>query len=285
MANSEYPLFQPDFLGKIGAIIKYFQNPCDAPWTVYFETAGPALGEAVLTLLDFGFDDVVRGALRPGGLRSNRHGRRGRRGGGLSKAIPEVGELLGAMIPGQKNRKARRTSNGVKNLWLLDGVIQRVLWYWLVADVTVTFAFNWTSAILESRFCEQQGAGAALSVFPEDAICFSVANAWTTPPAVIKIYETGAAEAFGGAHFNFGMPFSCSTTISGTRLPIFDEGFIEMRSIVGGVPGPIIESSVNADGEEQIVGVEHSFGEFVLFQVRTNGGGFMCDGQSFTMGG
>ena len=55
----------PSFIDKVNGIVKFIQNPCIAPWVVYVELAAPAAGKAVLTLLDFGFDDVVRGALRP----------------------------------------------------------------------------------------------------------------------------------------------------------------------------------------------------------------------------
>ena len=275
---------QPDFINKVNAVIKYFQNPCDAPWAIYFETALPALGEAVLTLLDFGFDDVVRGAVRPKGLRSGRHTRRGRRGGGLSKAIPEVGEMLGAMVPGSKAARDRKVTQGVKNLWLLDGVIQRVLWYWLVADVTASFAFNWTSAIQESRFCQAQGVGAALAVVPPEGICFAVGNFWTSIQTSQVEYATGGATSRNGGHQNGGKPFNASTSLSGTLLPPFTEGAIEMRVFSGPGAGDIVEGTENPDGSYSVVDSRSSDGEPLIYQMRTNGGGFACTGSSFTMG-
>jgi len=276
---------QPDFIGKVNAVIKYFQNPCDAPWAIYFETALPALGEAIITILSFGFDDVVRGAVRPKGLRSGRHTRGGRKGGRRGGGIPEIGNLLGTMIPGSKAARDRKVSAGVRNLWVLDGIIQRVLWYWLVADVTATFAFNWTSAIQESRFCEKQGVGAALYTMPPGAVVLAVGNFWTTIPTVIKTYQTGTAQAFGAVHSNFGFPFSATSSISGKLIPPFTEGELEMRIVKGGVAGSIIQSTKHADGVESIVGEESSVSPTVQFQVRTNGGGFTVSGESFTMGG
>ena len=275
---------QPDFINKVNAVIKYFENPCDAPWAIYFETALPALGEAILTILDFGFDDVVRGAVRPKGLRSGRHTRRGRRGGGLGKAIPEIGEMLGAMVPGSKAARDRKVSQGVKNLWLLDGVIQRVLWYWLVADVTATFAFNWTSAIQESRFCKNQGSGAALASVPSGGVCFAVGNFWTSVQTSQVDYATGGATSRNGGHQNGGKPFSCSTGLSGTLLPPFTSGSLELRILSGPGAGEIIPGTDNADGTCSVLDSRQSGGEPVIYHMRSNGGGFSCSGSSFTMG-
>lgn len=275
---------QPSFINKVNAVIKYFENPCDAPWTIYFETALPALGEAVFTLLEFDFADVVRGALRPKGLRSGRHTRRGRRGGGLSKAIPEIGEMLGAMVPGSKAARERKVTQGVKNLWLLDGVIQRVLWYWLVADVTATFAFNWTSAIQESRFCSAQGVGAALATVPEGGVCFAVGNFWTSVQTSQVEYATGGATSRNGGHQNGGKPFNCSTSLQGTLLPPFTSGAIELRIQSGPGAGEIIPGTVNPDGSCSVVDSRFSAGDPIIYQMRTNGGGFSCSGSSFTMG-
>lgn len=274
----------PGIIDKVNAVLKYFENPCDAPWTIYFETALPALGEAIITVLSFGFDDVVRGALRPGGLRSGRHFRGRKGGGGLGRAIPEVGEMLGAMLPGAKAAKQRSVTQGVKNLWLLDGVIQRALWYWLVADVTATFAFEWTSAINESRFCQAQGVGAALSKDHGGVVCFSTANAWTTPPIEQIVYQTGFAGARFGAHTNNGLPFNAVTELSGVPVPPLPFGSIEMRVFSGPGQGDVIQGTLDAEGNQTVMDSRESNGEPLIYQYRTNGGTLACTGTSFTMG-
>ena len=73
----------PSWLDQINTVVKFIDNPCDAPWAVYFETALAPAGRALLTLLTFGLDDVIRGFARPKGLRSGRHGRRGKRSSGI----------------------------------------------------------------------------------------------------------------------------------------------------------------------------------------------------------
>jgi len=274
----------PSWINQANAIIKYFENPCDAPWAIYFETALPALGSAILVLLDFGFDDVVRGALRPRGLRKNRHMRRGRRGRRGGAGIPEIGELIGAALPGAKTAKGRFVTQGVKNLWLVDGVIQRILWWWLVADVSINFFYNWTSAIQESEFCSAQGVGAALYKSQDDDFIFSVANAWTSLHTSVEEYETGSARAKFGAHSNGGLPFSATLSMQYRPWPALPNGTIEIQQSIGGDVELVLEETIDKDGFHNIVANTNSPSSTVTFRYRTNGGAFEGVSTSFTMG-
>src|SRR5690606_41018058 len=47
----------------------------------------------------------------------------------------------------------RKVSQGVRALWFIDGVIQRLLWWWLVIDLTTDFLYEWTSLVNESIYC------------------------------------------------------------------------------------------------------------------------------------
>lgn len=152
----------PQYLDQVNSVIRWWENPCDAPWTLYAELAREPLGDAILTLLAFGLDDVARGFLRPKGIgrvgRHARKGRRGRRGVG----IPEIGEMIGRNWPGAEDLRQRSVSDGVKKLWLVDGVIQRGLFWWMIADVTLTFLADWLTAVQESEVCSRQRVGSAL---------------------------------------------------------------------------------------------------------------------------
>lgn len=149
----------PNLIDKWQFISKFIDNPCHAPWTVYFETALPFLGQAVMELLLFDLTDIVRAYARPRSARGRPHGpgrRRGRpRGGG----IPEIGEMIGKRLPGAQRAAGRFVDDGVRHLWMIDGVLQRLLWYYLIADVATDFAYNWTSAIQSSRYCTKGGGG------------------------------------------------------------------------------------------------------------------------------
>lgn len=172
----------PAFLDKVQGIVDFVEDPCHAPWLVYLQLARPALGNAVITLLSFGMDDVFRGWVKPSNLKPLRGfrrfrggGRRGGRGGG----IPEIGEMIGKHLPGAGGLNQATYGGTTRFIWTIDGAIQRVLWYWLVLDVTVTFFYDWASAVQESRFCRASsgvragGSGGAVG-FPF--------NLWRAPP-------------------------------------------------------------------------------------------------------
>lgn len=150
--------------GAGNTVIDYFESDCHPDWYVYAETLFPALGEAVLVLLSFGLDDVLRGYFRPaggrgfGGLgRASRRVRRPTRAqlarGQLKGGIPEVGELIGRNLPGAEIVRARQITQAEKMLWKVDGLAQRGLWYWMIADILDDFTVNWTTALYSSVDC------------------------------------------------------------------------------------------------------------------------------------
>lgn len=204
----------PDFLTKVNFIIDYFANPCDAPLIVYAETFLPAIGNTILTLLDFGFDDIVRGALRPRGLRSAPHGRIGAKAGRRGVEIPEVGELIGKQIPGAEIAKGRVITDGAKKLWILDGLAQRALYNLMLVDVTVDFFYNWHSAIIREACGDRIGFGSAYRKTLNNNGFFFLGGFHPVPTPII-VYQRGTAtiSESGGASNN-GRPFKSTLAIS-----------------------------------------------------------------------
>lgn len=149
----------PNFIDKVNGITRLITNPCDAPWIVYAETALPFLGEGLLVLLSFGWDDILRGYARPKGLRGPGHGRRKPGARPRRRGIPELGNLIGKMIPGQSEFAKRPVSQGIKHLWIIDGVIQRLLWWWLVIDVVSDVLYQWSTALYATEYCAMSDAG------------------------------------------------------------------------------------------------------------------------------
>lgn len=141
----------------VNTIKRVWQNPCDAPWYVYAEAAKEPAGKFGLGLLSFGLDDVVRGMTRPAGAgraaghaRPSRRGKKGKRR--LKGGIPEVGEMVGSNLLTEDFREPAQ-SDGLKALWKLDGVIQRGLFYWLLADLTSDFAYEFSTGIIQTEYC------------------------------------------------------------------------------------------------------------------------------------
>lgn len=144
---------------KVNFVIDSWASPCEAPWYIYVETLWPALLKAFITLATFGWDDVARGYFRPRGLGHRRTGKRKGKWRRAIPAFPELGEEIGKRLPGADEIKGEKWSVLGKTLWRIDTVVQRALFWWLVADVTVDFAYNWTSLLYETVWCQASDKG------------------------------------------------------------------------------------------------------------------------------
>jgi hypothetical protein len=177
---------KPSYIDKVNFIQFWLSNPCNFPWMVYIETAIPAAGKAVWQLVEFGFLDLIRAFFRPKTLRGGRHGRKPRRGKKPKAAIPEVAEAVAERIPGYGPVAHREVSDGVKTLWRIDGVVQRVLYYWLLVDVISDFWYNWLVGIVEDPRSDCENLGRALRTEDQQVIR---PGGWTTYFAHDLIYE------------------------------------------------------------------------------------------------
>lgn len=146
--------FRPNYLQAVNYVIDVWAQPCEAPWYIYAETMWPAALDALITLATFGWDDVFRGYVRPKSLRARR-GKKGRgfRVRGVPIRFPELGELIGRKLPGQNKMATTKYATPTKSLWRIDGVLQRGMFYWLLADIAVDFAFDWSSALYATEWC------------------------------------------------------------------------------------------------------------------------------------
>jgi hypothetical protein len=145
---------------RANTIIDMFQWQCQGKFLFYVRTALPALGQLVLGLLWFDWDDVVRGAIRPFGPFGRRSLVAGARKPKWKIEIPELGEEIGKRLPGVRLVKANRLWRRTRAFWFVDGLIQRVLYYYLIVDLVSEFMYNWSVGILRAP----EECGAALVV-------------------------------------------------------------------------------------------------------------------------
>lgn len=150
----------PGIIDRLNYVIESWDNPCDVPWAVYIETLTPATVGLFISLICFDLGDVARFVFRPVKVRSGRHGRRGRKGqhGRKPKGIAAK---LASKLPPFASLQQRHVTQGVRNLWMIDGVGQRLLWWWLLADLASGFLYNWTSLIYKTERCQMVLASGA----------------------------------------------------------------------------------------------------------------------------
>lgn len=150
------------------AIIDFYEFGCFPEYEVWLRTLLPALGEFLFGLLSFGYGDILRGYFRPNSVRGlsrlNRAKLKGKGAGANARAggktrfqIPEIGNEIGKSLPASEFFRGRKVTNAEMYFWRIDGLIQRGLWYWLMADLTADFVVNWTTAIMESEECSPTG--------------------------------------------------------------------------------------------------------------------------------
>jgi hypothetical protein len=144
----------PDLDFKVNAIIDFWSNPCDAPWTVYIETLYPAAGRFFLAIIDTSLLDIAREYLRPrAGLTRGNQRKKGRRRGW--RGLPRVdGQMIGRLIPGAQTLAGMEYGANTKFLWQIDGIIQRGLWYVVLIDATTDGFYWWAQGIKEIGFCK-----------------------------------------------------------------------------------------------------------------------------------
>lgn len=147
------------YFDKVNYVIDSWVRPCEAPWYVYIETLWPAALEGFLVLITFGWADVARGYWRPKGMRGRRFGKRKGKWRRRIPRFPEIGNLIGSQLPGAERFKDRHWGAGGRHLWAIDGVAQRLLFGWLVIDVTVDFFYNWTTLLNLTAWCKNSHLG------------------------------------------------------------------------------------------------------------------------------
>lgn len=147
----------PDLEGQVNFIIDFWANPCDAPLYIYVETLAPVALDALFAYFCFDILDLVRWIFRPAGLwpaaATGRGG--GRRFGRRRKGL---GARVRARLPILQRIRNRPVTNGVKTLWRIDEIGQRLLYWWMVADIAETGLYNWSSLMMKSDFCQQSAS-------------------------------------------------------------------------------------------------------------------------------
>lgn len=181
------PPIDPDSFDKINFVIDSWTTGCDAPWYIYIETMKPAALEAFIVLISFGWADVLRGALRPKGLGRRTMKKKGR-WNKRRPSFPEVGNTLGKNLPfAEQLDDFVKWGSKTKFLWRIDNAMQAGLFMWLVADVAEDFAFNWTSLLYESYWCQPDPPGNFSYSHPGWSAISDLS--WTKPSFPVEDYE------------------------------------------------------------------------------------------------
>jgi len=155
------------FVGIFRRIAFLVENPCDVDFAGMVQFGGPATGNAVMLLLVPSWGEVLENYLEPKSRRGigRRLGRivgrsQATRSGGRRRSwpggLPDVDEMIAAIIPARAFFASRIPSLPEAFVWLGINVVDRLLWYWLLIEVVDQATYAWSSSIMRSEYCMSQ---------------------------------------------------------------------------------------------------------------------------------
>lgn len=149
---------------KIQFIWKQIIDPCDAPITVWIWLMWAPFKKLILQWYAVDVLQIYTAYLRPNFApyrpRSRRHwggGKKKKRPKGSRRRINPVAfdpnEFIGDTLMGFNELGGFRPYPGEMFIWTVEGVIERLLFYWMILDLGTDFLYEWTSAVAATKYC------------------------------------------------------------------------------------------------------------------------------------
>ena len=280
-----------EFEERLDWIINSLSDMCDAPITVWIEKLWQPLGTLILSWFALDIKNIFVAYLRPGLLaiegRSSRHWGGGDKHGkrdGFKGAWDRLGtvagwdpnEVLGKELWGADELRARPLPPGAAWLWIFEGTIERLLFYWMVVDLGSEFLYNWMSAVEETKYClasrdamflAECGPYPLLGIFGWD----TQGSFHPQKMRNIDFFNGFGVMASGGAGSAGG---SASITLpeDGPATAQID---CRIRCLLGPSAGAVAMSSTEVQRGQTVevgAGTAVASGDLIVFEIRVNAG-------------
>lgn len=148
------------------AIVDFWSDPCEAPFTVYFRLALPILGSMLALLLTPSPAEIVETLVQPRrytGCWRNRREHRSRRhrtvrprtGRPFRLGIPDVDSLIAEMIPGREAFQMRQVGASASAFWVIWQQLDRRMFQLMFIDLLGNGFYAWHSALLNTEWCSE----------------------------------------------------------------------------------------------------------------------------------
>ena len=173
--------------GELNYIFSYFYNGCRTDRDVVIQLAQEPAGKVALSLLSFGWEDIVKSFWRPKGLRQHRHGRKRKkkgRGGGL----PQINDILAEALDPKNDLFEPLHDDGLRIWWELENTIERVSYTIMLWDLIETFAFEVILGILDTQATKCEIPGRA-SIMGRNIETFNTGQLYDIECPVVKYAE------------------------------------------------------------------------------------------------
>lgn len=162
---------------RLNFIWKQIIDPCDAPITVWLWAFWPAFWHLVLQWYTIDIQQILIAYLRPGfrafGARSKKHwggGTRGKRPGSkwgkLNPINFDPNDYIGGELLGFDDIPGKGPFPGELWFWTIEGLIERVQFWWMVMDLGTAFLYEWASTVAKTSYCHARDDGVLLARAP-----------------------------------------------------------------------------------------------------------------------
>lgn len=210
------------------------QHPCADPWSVYFETALPALIKLAITLATFDIFDASQEQLRlwhHGGGLIGKRGRRHARGAEMDEEEGKKSKWFQASEFEGKSYIQKLT----KGLLFISDPLQRIGFIWMLFSAVDDFFYDWTSLLMSRNFCEARADSGPFQADGENGD-----TNWSKPGTALSFPEVRQNRSHWGFNgFSCACPggqytiiVSCSTTSHGNPAPT---AFLQLHALFDGV--------------------------------------------------
>lgn len=197
-----------DWPEQMQFIWDFAMDPCDAPITVWIELFWPALRQFILNWFEISVFGVMVAFFRPRyplkGGRAIGHYSRHKKRSRVPKKIQWQGildfdpsEFIGHQLGGALGLPDRPVGLWQTRFWLIEGVIERVAFWYSVMELSTEFLYTWTSSMAETVYCRAR----------DDAVYMGRQEAWPELPImgwvafpiddIIKLRRMSFATGFG----------------------------------------------------------------------------------------
>ena len=141
----------PNWLDKIKFITAYAWQGCEAPFSLYVEYSQAPAGRIALLLLTPDLGDIIQDFFKPAGLRSKRHGRKGRRSGAGGFGVPGIDEMIARRLPQVDELNYRKYGFGTAITYEILDTIDRVSWTIAVIEMSTDLVFETLWGIVQAN--------------------------------------------------------------------------------------------------------------------------------------
>lgn len=262
---------------RLNFIWKNIIDPCDAPITIWLWAFWPAFWKLVLQWYTIDITQILIAYLRPGfrafGARSKKHwgsGTRGKRGGSKwTKLNPinfDPNDFIGGELLGWDEIPGKGPFPGELWFWTIEGLIERVQFYWMVMDLGTEFLYDWMSAVANTSYCHARDDGVLLATAPGYPLLGIFE--WNAM-GILEVIKQRNIDFFNGYGVGSGVG-SGNVMATASMECIADLGFgtsasIRVRCLTGPRAGLTMEQSYTAMPGEKVNGC--AYGQTGAYEV------------------